>query len=92
MSVLLHVCSPQCSPRDAVKDHLYDQLRAMPAISSATASLIPYGGCNSNGGRTGPGYKDIHGDYHGYDKPVPDTVGESILEYALSQNLLFCNI
>ena len=37
------------------------------------------------------GYKEIHGDY-GYDKPVPDIEGGRILEYALSYNLLLCNM
>ena len=32
---MLHVCSPLCGPMDAVKDRLYDQLRAMPAITQA---------------------------------------------------------
>ena len=88
---MLHVCSPQCGPRDAVKDRLYDQLRAMPAITQATASLIPYGGCNGHGGRTGSGYKEVHGNY-GYDKPVADIEGERILQYALAYNLLLCNM
>ena len=62
----------------------------MPEITSAAASLIPYGGCNGHGGRTDVGYKEVHGDY-GYDKPVPDIEGERILEYALAYDLLLCN-
>ena len=42
---------PQCGPRDAVKDRLYGQLRAMPAITPASASLIPYDDCNGHRGR-----------------------------------------
>ena len=34
-SVLLAFCSPQCGPRDAANGRLYDQLRAMPAITPA---------------------------------------------------------
>ena len=88
---MLPVRSPQCGPGDAVKDRLYDQLRAMPAITSTTASIIPYGGCNGHGGRTGSGYKEVHGDY-GYDKPVPDIEDERILEYALAYDQLLCNM
>ena len=51
-SVLLPICSPQCGPMDAVKDRLHDQLPAMPAITPASASLIPYGDYNGHGGRT----------------------------------------
>ena len=61
----------------------------MPAITPASSSLIPYGGCNGHGGRTGSGYKEVHGDY-GYDKPVIDIEGERILEYALANDLLLC--
>ena len=67
-----------------IKDKFYflhDQLPAMPAITPASASLIPYGDCNGHGGRTGSGYKEVHGNY-GYDKPVPDIEGDRILEYA----------
>ena len=39
----------------------------MPAITPATASFIPYGGCNGHGS----GYKEVLGDY-GYDKPDPE--------------------
>ena len=78
---------PQCAPMAAVKDRLYSQLRAMPAISPASVSLIPYGDCNGHRGRTGSGYKKAHGDY-GYEKSVPDIEGERILEYALAYGLL----
>ena len=63
----------------------------MSAITQATASLIPYGGCNGHGGRSGSGYKEVHGDY-GYDKPVQDIEGERILEYALAYDLLLINM
>ena len=63
----------------------------MPEITQVSASLIQYGDCNDLGGRTGSGYKEVHGDY-GYDKPVPDIEGESILEYALADVLLLCNM
>ena len=63
----------------------------MPAITPATATLTPYGYCNGHGGRTGSGYKAVHGDY-GYDKPVPDIEGERILENALAYDLLLCNM
>ena len=86
MSVLLPVRYPQCGPRDAVKDRLYDQLRVKPAITQATASLIPCGSCNGHQGRTDSGYKEVHGDYW-YDKPVPDIEGD----YALAYDLLLCN-
>ena len=62
-----------------------------PAITQATAFLIPYGGCNGHGGRTGSGYKEVHVGY-GYDKPVPDIEGERIIEYALANDLLLCNM
>ena len=76
---------------DAVKNRLYDQLRVMPVITPASSSLIPYGGCNGHGGRTGSGYKEVHDDY-GYDTPVPDIEGERILKYALAYDLLLCNM
>ena len=63
----------------------------MPATTSASASLISYVDCNGNEGRTGSGYKEVHGDY-GYDKPVPDNEGERILDYALAYDLLLCNM
>ena len=64
----------------------------MPAITPATASLIPYGDCNGPGDRTASVYKEVHGDY-GYDKPVTDIEGNRrILEYALAYDLLLCNM
>ena len=63
----------------------------MLTITPASASLIPYGDCNDHAGRTGSCYKDLHGDY-GYDKPVSDIEGESILENALAYDLFLCNM
>ena len=88
---MLHVCSQDCGPRDAVKDRLNDQQRAMSAISQATASLIPESGCIGHRGRTGSGYKEVHCDYR-YNKPVPDIEGEMILEHTLAYDLLLCNM
>ena len=76
---------------DAVKDRLYNQLRAMPAITQASASLVLYCDCNGHGGRTGSDNKEVHGEYT-YDKPVPYIEGERILEYALAYDLLLCNM
>ena len=63
---------------------------ALPAITPASVSLVPYGNCNGHGGKTGSGFKEIHGNY-GYDKQVQDIEGERILEYALAYDLLLCN-
>ena len=63
----------------------------MPPITPAPSSNIPCGDCNDHGGRTGSGYKGVHGDY-GSDRPVSDIEGEKILEYALAYDLLLCNI
>ena len=63
----------------------------MPAITPASASLIPYGDCNGHRSRTGSGFKEVHCDFW-YDKPVPDIEGERILEYALAYEVLLCNM
>ena len=63
----------------------------MPTITPDSASLIQYGDCNGHGGRTGSGYKEVHGDY-GYDMPGPDIEVERILDYALAYVLLLCNM
>ena len=77
--------------RDPVKDRLHDQLRVMPAITPALASLIPYGDCNCLRGRIGSKYKEVHCDF-GYDKPVQDFEGKRILKYAFTYELLLYNM
>ena len=83
----LSVYAPQSGLSDEVKDLFFDQLCAVTARIPASEFLIPCGDWNGHVGRTGTGYREVHGGM-GYGRPEPDVVGERTLEYALAFDLL----
>ena len=84
----LSVYAPQVGRRDEDKVHFYDQLRCVISKIPASEILIPCGDWNGHVGESVAGYEGVHGG-NGWGKRNAE--GESVLEFAVSCDLVIGN-
>ena len=85
---IISVYAPKSGRLDAKKDDFCDELHPVVAEMAASEILILSGDGNGHVGKSSAGCEGVHGE-HGWG--TNNTEGESLLEFAMSSNLVISN-